>query len=261
MAALLTGDIKLAVELAIVAVFSFLAFKKRMLTLSASFVAFLLGAAIVYYTNIFWVLLIISLLGITVVATKYKYAEKKERGVAERKGGVRRIRNVLANGLMPAIVAVLYPVIVGQYGLEGPDIAALTFVSTIAVAASDTLASELGSLSDEVYMITTLKRVPPGTDGGVSVPGTTAAFIGAFTIAFLGIVLLGVIAPLFTLTGVLKVNAFNLIVPTLVGFIGCQIDSLLGAFLELEGMVNKEEVNLISIAAGTVLAFTLGALF
>jgi uncharacterized membrane protein len=49
-------------------------------------------------------------------------------------------------------------------------------------------------------------------------------------------------------------------VPVLAGFVGCQVDSLVGATLELRGFVNKEEVNLLGITAGAALGFTLGVL-
>ncbi|HVL88085.1 MAG TPA: DUF92 domain-containing protein [Candidatus Thermoplasmatota archaeon] len=245
----------LAIEVAIVAWFAVLAYRKRMLSLSAAGVAFVLGLAIVFSTNVFWLLLIVSFLAVSAVATRYRYDEKRKRGTAEKREGVRRIRNVLANGLAPTLVAVAAPtVIVPNFG---PEVANLAFVTAIAVAAADTLASEIGSLSDRVYMITTGRPVPPGTDGGVSPLGQAAALAGAGIIAALGLLFLGVLQPLFFGTG-LPLGWQSLAIPVLIGFLGCQIDSVLGAFFELKGLINKEEVNILAITLGAVVALAWG---
>jgi uncharacterized membrane protein len=41
---------------------------------------------------------------------------------------------------------------------------------------------------------------------------------------------------------------------TLIGFIGCQIDSLLGALLENRGYIGKGTVNTLAIASGALIA-------
>ena len=65
--------------------------------------------------------------------------------------------------------------------------------SNYAAVAADTFSSELGILSkSNPRLITSLnfRRVPPGTNGGVSLVGTLAGFLGAFTIALTSVVLL-----------------------------------------------------------------------
>ena len=44
-----------------------------------------------------------------------------------------------------------------------------------------------------------------------------------------------------------------LIFPALFGFLGCHIDSLLGATLEARKLINKGQVNLASITAATLI--------
>ena len=58
---------------------------------------------------------------------------------------------------------------------------------SVAVACSDTLSSEIGMrFGKKAYNIFTLREVPKGLSGGVSIPGFIGAFIGAFAIALFG---------------------------------------------------------------------------
>ena len=44
------------------------------------------------------------------------------------------------------------------------------------------------------------------------------------------------------------------LVPLFLGFIGCQIDSILGALFENQGKLGKQQVNFLSILIATLLA-------
>jgi uncharacterized membrane protein len=46
-----------------------------------------------------------------------------------------------------------------------------------------------------------------------------------------------------------------LLLPMAIGFLGCQIDSVIGATLERRGIVNKKTNNLISTVSGAILAY------
>jgi len=45
-----------------------------------------------------------------------------------------------------------------------------------------------------------------------------------------------------------------ILVPVLVGFIGCNVDSVIGATLERNGIVDKLGTNILSMAIGALLA-------
>lgn len=243
-------------EVLAVAIIGVYTYRKDMLNAAGAFCAFLMGALIVLSTNLFWLFLLFALLGLGSAATRFRFAEKQAAKVSERGGGRRSTRNVLANGLAPALIAVAAPWIGRTWS---PDVAAVAYVSAIAVAAADTFASEFGSLAKHVVLITTFRRVPAGVDGGVSLPGTLAALAGGTILALLGALFLGW-NPLLVDGTRMSVSWWTIAVPAAMGFVGCQVDSVLGATLEGEGLFTKEETNLVSIAAGGALGFVV-ALF
>ncbi len=244
-------------QIAVVGAFSIYTYRDGMLTGAGSTTAFIMGAVIVLSTNLLWLLLLFTLLALASLTTKFGWEEKQERSLAEKKGGRRGPRNVLANGLPSAAMAVLAPFTLG--GSASP--AAIAFACGVAVSAADTVASEIGSLSDEVVLLTTLKPVPPGTDGGVSAKGQLAALGGAAVTAAAAVVFLGILEPLVLGVGTFPLAWGAVLIVVAMGFLGCQVDSLLGATLEVGDLVTKQEVNLVSIAVGTVLGFILAITF
>lgn len=215
--------------------FAFLAYGMRVLDVLGSLLAFALALVIVLSPGGYlWLLLLISFVLFGFLVTKLFWQRKVEMGVAEGKRGVRGWRNVSANGLVPAIMALLAFWVDREKVLIG-------FVAAIATASSDTFASELGVLSRRTYLITApWKRVEPGTNGGVSNWGHLVAFLGALIPTLVAIPLVG-----------LPVEAAW--IPLLSGWVGCQIDSVLGALFEENrgravAILNKSDVNFLSIA-------------
>lgn len=255
----LVTPVKIAQVLAVGAIGVY-TYRKDMLNATGAFTAFVLGALIVLFTNVWWLLLLFALLGLGSAATRFRFAEKAAKKVSEKGGGRRSTRNVVANGATPAALAVAAPFVAATWGA---DVAALAYVSAIAVAASDTFASEFGSLAKRVYLITTFRPVPAGVDGGVSLQGQAAALAGGVVMALLGWLFLGVLsplAPLGSLVGGMSVNAATLALPAAMGFLGCQVDSILGATLEGGGLFTKEETNLLAITSGGLLGLVLAIL-
>ena len=90
--------------------------------------------------------------------------------------------------------------------------------SALAAATSDTWASELGSrrFSSRTYLITRLKAVEPGTDGGISLPGLLAGLLGS------GLIAMGADLLIFdSMKASLTIFC--------AGFLGCLADSYFGA--------------------------------
>lgn len=84
------------------------------------------------------------------------------------------------------------------YGIEpiypSPKVLAeLNSHSNYAAVAADTFSSELGILSQSRPRLLTswsFREVPPGTNGGITLLGTAAGFLGASTIALTSVLLL-----------------------------------------------------------------------
>jgi uncharacterized protein (TIGR00297 family) len=238
-------------QVLVVAAIGVYTYRKDMLNVAGAFTAFTMGALIVLFTSLAWLLLLFALLGLGSAATRFRYAEKEARKVSEKAGGRRSTRNVVANGATPAVLAVAAPFLAQVWS---PDVAGIAYVSAIAVAAADTFASEFGSLASRVYLITTWRQVPAGVDGGVSFPGQMAALAGGVVIALLGWLFLGVATqgPLH-----MGFTPATLLIPAACGFLGCQVDSVLGATVEGNGLFTKEETNLVSITVGALVGLLL----
>ncbi|KAG8899913.1 hypothetical protein FRC00_000683 [Tulasnella sp. 408] len=102
----------------------------------------------------------------------------------------------------------------------------------------DTLASELGVLSrSPPILITTFKRVPPGTNGALSVLGTSASVLGGVVMGLtLALSLLmenpACASPAAGPSGIINLTTQLIAYGAFGGLIGSLIDSLLGATLQ-----------------------------
>ena len=93
------------------------------------------GAILFLYGGPEYLLLMLVFLVFAVVVTKYEYTIKRDLGLYEHERGC---ENVLSNGLLPVILALLSP-IVGY----------MPFVACIAAVTADKFGSEIGVLDPE----------------------------------------------------------------------------------------------------------------
>ncbi|MFP4000603.1 MAG: DUF92 domain-containing protein [Thermoplasmata archaeon] len=217
-------------------------YRRGMLNADGSITAFIIGLFIGLQAGLTLILLLLVFLASAFLATRYKFDYKKERGIEEGFKGERGWTNVLANGIVPVFILLLYSSgNLIDFGFLDTRFTMFLFVLAVAAAASDTLASEIGMASEKVYLITTFEKVKPGTNGGVSLYGEFWAMIGSlytFSVAQMMFYLSN--QPIFSIE-MLLFGAF-------IGFLSCQIDSVLGATLERKGVLNKSLVNLFAIA-------------
>jgi uncharacterized protein (TIGR00297 family) len=189
-----------------------------------------------------WLLLLLCFLLSSHIATKWRFEEKSERGLNESSDGHRGWINVAANGGMPALVTLI------AFLAEDWESGLWLFAAAVAVATSDTWASEIGCLDNRVRMITTLKPCEAGTNGGFSPNGQLAAAVGGILIGVSAL-----LANIIMFSASVSEGLASAAVVAGLGFLGCQIDSVLGAVLENRGLLNKGSVNALSIIAGVAL--------
>jgi len=127
--------------------------------------------------------------------------------LAERRAPRRNARQVLANGGVAAVAALL-----GSWSAAA---------GAIAAAAADTWATEIGAFSPlPPRLVTSWRRVTRGTSGGITALGTLGGVAGATLVAWLAHAL----SPRGTVPGFLTTAS--------AGVAGMLADSLLGATLQ-----------------------------
>jgi len=183
---------------------------------------------------------LVSVFFVTWLSTRLGYRRKQALGIAENASG-RSAAQVLANLGAAAGFSVAANV-AGYHALLTAAMAAL------AEAAADTVASECGeALSRRAYLITTMRPVAAGTNGGVSALGTVAGVAAA--------AMVGAVAGA---SHVVPPSALPLVVVAAV--MGTVVDSLLGATLEERGAIGNSGVNFASTIAAGMIALLLGKL-
>ncbi|MDZ7773926.1 MAG: DUF92 domain-containing protein [Balneolaceae bacterium] len=140
-------------------------------------------------------------------------AEREERLRRRPPGreGRRTGSQVWANGFWLVLCLLLLHV-------TGEHLFTASAVAALAAATSDTWSTELGThrMPGNTWSLTSLRPVPAGSDGGISLPGTLAGVAGSALLAGAG-------------TWFYSLNLVWFFIIFSSGFLGCLFDSLLGA--------------------------------
>lgn len=174
---------------------------------------------------------LIVLFLLTFAATRFKRRAKEAAGLAEPRRG-RRAAQIAANLGVAGLCAAT-----GFY----PGV-----LAALAEATADTLSSEIGqALGGPTWLLTSLRRVAPGTDGGISLRGSVAGLAGAALVTLAG-------SPwLWSPRAAVIVFA--------AAVAGLLADSLIGATLERRGWLGNDLVNFASTLVSALLAWSLRA--
>ncbi len=221
--------------------FGGISFKIKAVDLSGFVAGVFIGIPIVVFGGFRFFFILIFFFVVATMATKYRYEEKCKKGIAEKNRGARSYVNVLGNGLIASFFAILYYVGPVYFNLDS-EIFLLGFLGSLATATADTAGGEIGRLSNsKPRLITNLKVVETGSDGGVTLLGQIAELLVAFLIGFIAYAIGMGGAHIILITGI-------------AGFLGANVDSIVGATLETwYDFFGNNHTNSIATVAGGVL--------
>ena len=178
------------------------------------------------------------------LVTRLGMAQKQRDGLAEGRGGRRGPENVWGSAATGAVIAILI-----KLGIGSEALLILGFTASFAAKLADTFGSEIGKRwGRTTILITTLRPVPAGTDGAISLEGTLASALGSVlmtaVMVSLALLPLGYAAILVAATGLLA---------TL-------MESLLGAIAQDKiSWLSNELVNGLQTCFAALMAIALGA--
>ena len=256
----------IGLSMAVIAVLAYLA---RALDAGGALGAYVMGVIVLWTTRFEgFFLFLLFFLSCTVVGKVSKRLRKGRQEIEEKKGHRRDLLQVLSNGLMTTIAALLW-------FFTTKNVALIMFGAAVAEATSDTFAGEIGRLSRKgPVSVRNLRPVPAGMSGGVTFLGMAGAFLSSAAMALCWHLWFS------------GTNLYSAVLVGLTGFAGAVIDSYLGAFVQAHykdpdtGMLTEQDekdgrklelsqgirwvdndmVNLLSNVFSSVFALGMGAL-
>jgi uncharacterized protein (TIGR00297 family) len=189
-----------------------------------------------------WLAVVLYLL-LGSLVTKLGFRSKQAEGLAEGRGGRRGPENVWGSAATGAGLALLVPLVPGRW----IPLLLVGFAASFAAKLADTFGSEIGKRwGRTTVLITSLRPVPRGTEGAISLEGTVASLVGAALMAALSWAL-GLIG---------DPGLWGLV--SGVGLLATLVESLIGATLQRRWRwLSNEVVNGLQTLIAAVLAMAL----
>jgi uncharacterized protein (TIGR00297 family) len=188
-------------------------------------------------------LVVVLYLGVGSLVTKLGYRRKSASGLAEARGGRRGPENVWGSALVGAVLAMLTPLVSPRW----LPVLLLGFAASFAAKLADTCGSEIGKRwGRHTVLITTLRAVPPGTEGAISLEGTAASLAGSALMASIA------------LAGGLLTGWPQWGLVTAVGLVATLLESMIGATCQSRwSWLTNEIVNGLQTLIAALLAMAL----
>ena len=161
-------------------------------------------------------LAVVGYLALGSLVTRLGFRQKQRQGLAEARGGRRGPENVWGSAATGAVLALLTT-------LPGAPVPLLLlgFGASFAAKLADTCGSEIGKRwGRHTVLITSLRPVPAGTEGAISLEGTGASLVGS-AVMVLVLKLLGLLG-----------TAPALLLALWVGVLATLLESWIGATLQ-----------------------------
>ncbi len=189
-------------------------------------------------------LAVVAYLVLGSLVTKLGFARKRDLGLAEARGGRRGPENVWGSAFTGLVLAMLIAA-----GLGSEHLLLVGFAASFAAKLADTFGSEIGKRwGRTTLLITTLRPVPAGTEGAVSLEGTLASALGSLLMTFV-MALLGLLT-----------SASAVVLVSVVGLLSTLLESLLGATGQGRWpWLSNEIVNALQTAWAALLAMAAAA--
>jgi uncharacterized protein (TIGR00297 family) len=192
-----------------------LALWRGSLSQSGAAAAMVVGTLTMGFGGWTWGILLAVFFVSSSLLSHYKEEEKQVTAEKFEKGHRRDAGQVMANGGLGTIAAILSALAPSPLWLP-------LFVGAIATVTADTWATELGTLSRRPpHLITTGRLVEVGTSGGVSLLGTAVSLLGGLSIGLAA----GLLVEDFTVGQAAMIGMVS-------GLAGSLFDSLLGATVQ-----------------------------
>ncbi|XP_008553677.1 transmembrane protein 19 [Microplitis demolitor] len=223
--------------------FSLWGLKRRSLDLSGAVLGLFVGFVLTI-TNYAHLADLMCFFVTSSLATKFRMDKKRKLEVDFKEGGQRNWIQVLCNGGMALQLALLYLLDVGC-GERPIDFdkdyrsswLSIGILGAFSCCNGDTWASEFGTAigNSDPFLITTRKKVPRGTNGGVSLVGLLMSLLGGLLVG-----LFHYLAVLYTVDSAVLENSAPqwpiILIAGLGGLLGSIFDSILGATLQYSGV-------------------------
>ena len=178
------------------------------------------------------------------LVTRLGFARKQQEGLAEGRGGRRGPENLWGSAATGTLLAIF---IGAEFGSE--RLLLIGFATSFSAKLADTFGSEIGKRwGRKTVLITSLRTVPAGTDGAISLEGTFASALGSLlmTLATVGL-FFDELAPFLFLI-------------FLIGFIATLFESFLGAVLQQRlTWLTNELINALQTSFAAVIAIALAS--
>ena len=172
------------------------------------------------------------------LVTKIGYKFKNDIGIAEKRGGRRGPENVWGSASTGMFFAILIKLNLGDLTYFK-----MAFAASFAAKLADTFGSEIGKrFGKNTFLITNFKRVQKGTEGGISLEGTSASLIGSLLMSYL-MMLLGFIS-----------SKEQFLIVIISGFIATIFESIIGAKYQEICKLSNEFVNAIQTSFASIIA-------
>jgi len=183
-----------------------------------------------------WMSVVIYLL-LGSLVTKIGYKFKKERGIAEKRGGRRGPENVWGSAATGLFLAMMT-----KFNLANEVLFKIGFAASFSAKLADTFGSEIGKrFGKDTYLITSLKKVERGTEGGISLEGSLASLLGSIFMAYV-------------MLRLSIISTHHFIVVILSGFLATLSESIIGAKFQNKYKLSNELVNAIQTSIASFFA-------